>query len=255
MGIKKVNTAIRVAELDTLSDAIVRRYAAYSAELSTDTYLADTMATIETQSEELTAAILQSTALSNLEAADKVRDEYIRQLAKSLEGYASLPIETLSAPGERLKNIFNVYGRSMTKENYATESSHIASLLQDFKTDEAQADIAALQGISEIVEGLTAAQEAFNVANDEYKHAISNRSVSATTIKKSLVQSLNAKLIPYLTAMVLANSTTYGSFAADVETEIQKANEIVVKRAKANEEGDEDAEDYTTDEAGEPLDA
>ncbi|MDE5898310.1 MAG: hypothetical protein K2H09_03475 [Treponemataceae bacterium] len=55
---------------------------------------------------------------------------------------------------------------------------------------------------------------------------------SASSLKKLLVGVINDKLVPYLSAMALANASVYSRFAAKAEEEISRANETVARRGK-----------------------
>lgn len=48
----------------------------------------------------------------------------------------------------------------------------------------------------------------------------------------SITTAINDKLIPYITAMKMANSAVYADFATKAEGEIKRVNEIVLRRGK-----------------------
>lgn len=89
-----------------------------------------------------------------------------------------------------------------------------------------------LDGIKEILEQIRSAQDAFVKASDEYNAASTVKTESASSLKKPLLSAINDKLIPYITAMQMANSAVYGDFAAKAEGEIKRVNEIVLRRGK-----------------------
>ena len=76
------------------------------------------------------------------------------------------------------------------------------------------------------------AQDAFVKASDEYTAASSAKGESASSVKKPLVSAINDRLVPYLTAMAMANGTVYGDFALKAEKEISRVNETVSRRGK-----------------------
>lgn len=229
----KVKTAIRVTELDTLSDVLVRLHKDASAEgsaLAKDANLAAIMADVEKLSADITTAIKSDKSSSSLDEADGVRDELIRNLGDALTGYAAIPVAAKKAAAQNLLAVFNKYGKQITQKNFAEESSLIESLLEDFATESLKADVAALDGVGELISELRAAQDSFNRANDEYARANVNRGESATSIKKSLISVLNDNLVPYLSAV--ASLAGYKDFAAQCEAEIAKANAAVSGRIK-----------------------
>lgn len=225
----KVISKIRVTEVDGLSDALVRLYKADEG-VSSDVFLKSVMDEIEKLSVSITTAIKKDKVLSNLEEADGVRDEAVKNLSTLLDGYEVFPVAAKKEAALKLKSIFDKYGKSITTANYVSESSLIESLLEDFsKEDEA---VSLLDGVKEILEQIRSAQDAFAKASDEYNAASSVKTESASSLKKPLLSLINDKLIPYITAMQMANSALYGDFATKAEGEIKHVNEIVLRRGK-----------------------
>ncbi|MGN0728679.1 DUF6261 family protein [Treponema sp.] len=228
---KKVLTKARVTEVDALSDALVRLYRADTG-IAEDAFLKAVMAEVETLSAQLTSAIRQDKVLSTLEEADSVRDEAVKSLGTLLDGYAAIPIASKKEAAEKLRAVFAKYGKSITQANYASESSLIESLLEDFGKSEAQESAKALEGVAEILGQIRTAQDAFAKASDEYTAASSVKTESASSLKKPLVSAINDRLVPYIAAMTMANSSLYGDFAAKAEMEISRVNETVSRRGK-----------------------
>lgn len=86
---KKINSNMRVAELDTLSDVLIRMYKDSSAAenaLSKDTNLSLIMAEVEKLSADITTAIKSDRVSSTLDEADIARDGIIRNLGDALTG-------------------------------------------------------------------------------------------------------------------------------------------------------------------------
>lgn len=232
MNKAKVN--LRVSELDTLSDTIVRVYKDAvkdeNGSLSKDANLSAMMSEVESLSAKLTTAIKADKATSTLDEADIARDEVVRNIADALSGYAAIPIAAKKTAAQNLLKIFGKYGKQMTSKNYAEESSLIESLLEDFSSAEAKTDIEALDGIADLVSSLRTAQDNFNKAGDSYTSAKTGRGESATAVKKSLLDVMNNRLVPYLTAVAVLPD--YKDFAAKVASEIDKANAAVGARKK-----------------------
>ena len=116
---KKIRTTVRVTELDTISDIIIRLYKADSS-IAGDDYLKSTMA---------------EKIASTLDEADVKRDEIIRSLGTLLNGYAVIPIAEKKAAAEKLLAVFDKY-KGITAESYANESSFIESMLKDYAASE-----------------------------------------------------------------------------------------------------------------------
>lgn len=224
----KVISKVRVTEVDGLSDALVRLYKADEG-VSSDVFLKGVMDEVEKLSVSITTAIKKDKVLSNLEEADGVRDEAVKNLSTLLDGYEVFPVAAKKEAAKKLKAVFDKYGKSITTANYVSESSLIESLLEDFSKEEA---VSLLDGIKEILEQIRSAQDAFVKASDEYNAASTVKTESASSLKKPLLSAINDKFIPYITAMQMANSALYGDFATKAEGEIKRVNEIVSRRGK-----------------------
>ena len=236
---KKINSSLRVTELDTLSDVLVRLYKDSSSgesAISKDANLSGIMSEVEKLSAEITTAIKKDKVSASFDEADIARDEIIRNLGDALTGYAAIPIEAKKSAAQKLLSTFGKYGKQITSKNYAEESSLIESLLEDFAADSLKTDVAALAGVGDLLDSLRSAQDSFNKANDEYTAANVGKGDSATSVKKTLLAALNYKLVPYLTAVSALDS--YKTFVSKCEAEITKANATVSTRAKTAAKGE-----------------
>ncbi|PBC75251.1 DUF6261 family protein [Fibrobacter intestinalis] len=139
---------------------------------------------------------------------------------------------------QKLNAIFAKYGKSIVSASYAAESSLIESLLADFDKDEAKESAKALDGVPEILSQIREAQDAFYRVSDEYTAANAVKANSATSFKKPLMPLINEKLVPYLTAMKMANEAVFGYFHANAEKEIARINETVSRRSVKLEKAD-----------------
>lgn len=236
---KKLSSHLRVTELDTTADAIVRIFKADQT-ASKDEFLKTTIAEIEDLSAKITTAIKAAKAVSPLEAANARRNEIIRSLGALLNGYAAFPADEKKAAASSLLAVFGKY-KGITGESYANESSLIESMLEDFSAEGLADAIKSLDGVSDYITSLRAEQNEFNRANDELTAANSNKSDSASAIKKPLLTVINEKLVPYVTAMSMANASVYADFDTKAGAEIEKANASASKRRKsATKEEDSD---------------
>ena len=229
----KLSTIARVTEVDDASDQLVTLYEK-TTEVSNDAFLKGVFDEMRALSNQITEAIRRDKAESDLAEADTVRDEKIRQLSNIITGYASMPIETLANSGLALKGVFDRYGVEIAKENYASESSLIESLLLDFSADGLRNDVEALQGVPETLAALRSAQDAFNQARLSYDEAKSHdrATTSASEIKRRLLNCINGKMVAYLSAMAMSAPATYGELARLADEEIARINAIVSSRGK-----------------------
>lgn len=228
----RLNAKARVSEVDGFSDTLVRLYKADSA-AQTDAFLKTEMAELESLSDKITAAILQDKAVSNLDEADSARDEAIRNLGALISGYAVFPLEEKKNAALSLKSIYDKYQKSgILGATYTAESSMIESMLGDFGTAEAVANIEKLDGVSDLVSKVRSAQDAFTAANDAFTKSKSAKGESASSLKKPLLSSINDKIIPYLNTMAMVGNTALSGFSKNVEAEVNRLNSTVGARSK-----------------------
>lgn len=228
----KLRSQIRNAEVDGLSDTLVRLFKADEGAQS-DAFLKTAMAELETLSAQITTAILQDKVLSTLEAADGTRDEAIRTLGTVLAGYAVFPIAAKKELALPLKAVYDKYAKAgITGASYTSESSMTESMLEDFAAANLADNIAGLEGVPEAIAAIRTAQDAFTQANDEYVRASASKGASASSYNKPIVALINEKLVPYLGAMVIAGNAAVSDFARGVAAEIDRMNEAIAKRTK-----------------------
>lgn len=228
----KLNAKARITEVDGFSDAVIRIFGA-DAKAQEDAFLKSQIAELTVLSDAITAAILQDKAVSNLDEADSSRDEAIKNLGALLSGYAVFPLEEKKAAALSLKAVYDKYAKSgILSASYISESSMIESLLGDFSSEEAVASIEKLDGISEMVAAVRAAQDDFTAANDAFVKAEGSRGASASSYKKPILSVINDKIVPYLNTMAVVGNTAVAEFARGVESEISRVNETVAKRGK-----------------------
>lgn len=227
----KINAKIRIADLDGLSDSIVRIYKADSA-VQSDAFLKGAFSELETLSAQITTAILQDKTVSTLDEADSARDEVLRNLGAVLAGYASFPVADKKAAGIFLKSIYDKYIKAgIIKAAYNAESSMIESLIGDFSGAEALANIEKLDGIDVLLEQLRSAQDSFTAANDDYVKSVASKGVSATSLKKPLLSVMNDKIVSYLNLM--QGNEALAEFSKSVEKEISRVNDSLQKKEKS----------------------
>ena len=146
-------------------------------------FLKGVMDEIEKLSVAITTAIKKDKVLSNLEEADIVRDEAVKNLSTLLDGYEVFPVAAKKEAAQKLKTVFDKYRKSIITANYVSESSLIESLLEDFSKEEEAVSL--LDGIKEILEQIRSAQDAFVKASDEYNAASTVKTESASSLKKA----------------------------------------------------------------------
>lgn len=203
-----------------------------SDDWSADVHLSSIMVTMESKSAEMTTATNRSKAESDLEQKDEVRDNNVRSLHYLILGAIHHPTPSIVAAGQAVNKVFEKYGMSMISENYASETSLITSMLEDFTAADLQAPIAAISGFQETLSTLQTSQTAFEQARIAYETEKNKEGKlsCATDIKAALLKVINEQLVVYLRAMVQVDEATYGEFAGVVATIINDNNETVKRR-------------------------
>ena len=225
---KRVKFDSRIDDVDTISDALLRLYKDKIAQnkdgkIAADQNKAEIMAEIEDLSARITSAshrVKKSTSLKN---ENTVRDTLVRQLEKILIGYANSPLENLSVPAKKLLSAFNKYGVAILRERQLRKSSLIASMLDGL--DPLKDEIAALPGVFEVIKSLHEAQNTFNSLVDTYAAVKSEKGESASELKSKLLDAINEKLVPYMTAMSKLNK----EFA-----ELEAKYDVIISQAKTS---------------------
>lgn len=228
---KKLHSKVRVTELGDVSNRLVELYKK-TENLESNEFLKKSFLELENKGNAITEAVKKTKVISFLEEADKKRDKSIRILDKLLKGYEAIPVEDLKYHGEKLASIFKKYGVKILEENYSSQSNLIDSLLLDFASNEIKESIKALPGISEAIQNIKKAQSEFAKVRSEYERSLSSNSLisTASSLKKPLLDLINKKLIPYLSAMKIANEENYFSFIGEVSQIIESSNETIKMR-------------------------
>lgn len=234
---KVLNYKARVTEVGEVGNQLVALYKR-TATVQDEVFLGTLFQQIEAQTNALTEAVNKGIINSKLEEADAKRDDAFRVLGKLLDAYKVFPDAATKASGEKVSAVFNRYGLKITNESYLNETNLIDALLMDFQAAEIKSAIDGLAGVKDAVSTLSAAQEEFRSVQNTYQDdkAKHNTTESASTLRKPLLDLINKQLMPYLTALQMANKEKYAAFVQSVETIFDNANRSIKGRsAKATD--------------------
>lgn len=226
---KKLSTKVRVNEVSNIALRFIDTYATNPIN---DPHLLGFIDELRTLNQELVEAINPDFTRSNLEALDDVRDGYWADLFRALEGYSCLPIEPLRSSGRALFQIIQKFGRAANKKSYAEESTDIEAVLLDLSAPAVAAQVHALAGIPELINLLRQAQNDFHQAQMDFNQAHireANRP-SASTLKYQLINLINARFLPYLSAMQSVSPQTFDTFCSAIDGIITEMNGNVLRR-------------------------
>lgn len=234
--IEKIIFNSRTTEIDAASMRMIGAFK--NTSLNSDAHLSSMVTDLETHSALLTAAINRSKAESELDVKDSDRDQQVRALFYLVKGFVYHPQSEVKSAAETVEKVLTHYGLEITGESYSTESSLIASLLDDLSKQKIQTAIALLPGCAEVITALQAAQTEFETTRIAFEEEKAQESTeqNATTIKKSVVGIINERIVVYMRAMEVVDEPVYGAFARTIATIIAENNEVVKKRRNKAEE-------------------
>ena len=233
--VAKVNGKVRTTELDALSDAMEREYAAACAGGATtvgkDAVLKAQFGQLADLSSRNTTAIKQDAVVSTLDEADSARDSATRDLFTLAGGYTASPFAEVKSAAVGVCAVLEKYGRGMTGKSYADQTALTESLLEDLGAEKVAAQVKVLSGVAELVAQLREAQDAFAAAHDGYVRAKAGKGESASSLKKPIVSLINDNIVPYLN--IVAAMDGYAAFVAAVAGNIKSTNDTVARRTAA----------------------
>lgn len=227
----KLMTNARTTEVDETSDRLLVLYNEEPA-LAEEPFLKPTFSEMKTLSDDITEAIKRDRVLSEMEDADAEVETKVRALNAVLKGYSAMPMEQYSTAGEALYDVMAKYKLKILRLNYAEQSSNIEAMLMDYSAPELKPHIDALPGVSEAIANVRDAQTNFTAKRVAYDKAIALNAakVSASDLKKPLLELINSRLIPYLVAVKMADPDKYTHFADAVAQAIETTNATIRRR-------------------------
>lgn len=227
MNIKKLKTGTRVAIVASAAREIGIAFA-NDAQIHQNSDLVGIMGDISLQETAINVVINQQNTFTVQDAKDGVRDSIIRNLAKAIAGYKSIPVESIRSAALELDAVFASFGVSIADEAYVLESGQINAFLPKATTPAMKEKTKLLPGIDELLNSLAAAQADFEKSYVAYEEALADKKEASTAsaLKPALVETINGKLVILLRAVAMLNSDLYGRFATVVGQIIERANSV-----------------------------
>ncbi len=226
----KVTANITVKEMLTLSGLALSTFHDATA-FAKDEMFSSVFGEIDTLDKKLEKTFASVKVSLSLEKADEARDEAIRNLYAILQGYAAMPNEKKAA-AHKILAALAPYGLKIVTESYAMESASIRGLLNVLDADTLKADIALLDGVSDVIKALREAEQELLEAGKTSIKASNEKNDSSYKVKKQLLDVFNSKLVPYLSGCAAIKPEKYAAFAADIGKLIDRANDSVSARTK-----------------------
>jgi hypothetical protein len=237
--IEKIKVNSRITEIHGTARTLSTSY--QQSGLTADPFLMGIFAKLDPKTTELGEAIDRSKAESILAEKDDVRDEAVRAVGYLVQGYLYYPKESVRNAAIAVKAVFDKYGFSVTKESYVSESSHIVSMLSDFAAPDIVAALTELKGVDQNIASLQSAEDDFETTRAQYaeEEAEEATKVSATVLKKEVVEIINDDLVQFLRSGERFQPDMYGTFARTIDQIIDDNNEQVKKRGNKDKPEEE----------------
>lgn len=227
MNVSSLKVHVKVSEIHSIAGQI--SLAISNAAMSSDGNLTTILDALQTKTDEMTKSVNHSKVESDLAEKDEQRDFIVRGVSSSLQSAQFSFDENVKKASEKVSIIFDKYGVAMVGESYAVESSLIKAFLQDISADEVQSAIQAIPFLPDLIERLEASQNTFDEAENAWNITKSTESVSATSIKKELLNIINNQIVTYLTALSAVNPA-YKDIASEVDEIIKTANRNIHRK-------------------------
>ena len=228
--ISKVKGSIQIGEFAHLAQNFSVWYNEYP-EAQKDRFWKSINEELSERTSRLVTAFKKDKTVSGLQNSDAVRDEQLSALFASVDGYKKLPIQKKADAAKLICSILEKY-RGITRFDFATESTQIASLLEDLSAPEITAALKELDGVGEIVESLRAAEDNFLAEEKALTIGKTEGGQTASELRKQLLSTVNDKFIPYLNVAILLDETLYGDIVRKVSLEVNEVNSKIAQRAK-----------------------
>lgn len=177
---------------------------------------------------QLTTAINRELIRSQMKAADEVRMLSMKKIDALLTSTA-LQANSSSAAAVKLKSVFDRYYSHLLSASYAKKNSQIASLIEDFETDEMQELLRSVLFLGTVFDELKVGQADCMEKRSDYTVAIGERKTmdNASTVKRQVLQIINNELLPYQQSMQEHKSGEFEVISRTVQSIVDHANQTV----------------------------
>ena len=188
--------------------------------------------------------ISQKSFLSDeIAVTDKLRDDLLRGLRKTVESMAALPVATLADAAKVVAQNIKDYNIDPTGQ-LDKETGLLQNLVSDRKG--ANADKVATLGLTEVVEQLDAANEKVNQLIEERNDAYALREVGAMRAARLKVDDAYRKLVQVINAFILVEGEAdYKSFVDKQNESIKRYKQQVLGQTSGGKKPDEGGDEPT----------
>ncbi len=229
---KKLVTAAKISEVDSVSDKSVLLYND-DPQLQDDAHLKSIIGEVSEVSDQITEAVKRNQVVSNMEEVDMQVESDARTLKTITKGYAAMPDEKISAAAKIVMAVIDKFNYSMFKLPMDQQAPTVDAMIMDLSAEEVKANMALLPTVPDVFAKFIQSQTNFKNKNKEYLQAYADDKdmLSASDLRKQLLQLINGKLVVYLTSAVMMNPEKYRSYVTELEKAIEDVNTQVRLRA------------------------
>ena len=206
-----------------------------------DDYLTNATSEFHTLTVRMTES-MNLRVLSDYADLDRSRRDSLRSLFLFLHSFRKSPESEAKANALTVLEVFNRYGTRMLKKGVDGLTGLINALLADLASDEAQAAIALVPGLTERIEALRNAAQAFSASRLDYQQRRSALSNIEKTreLKRAIEDRINTVFLPYFAMKSKSEGGEFTTLYQNLVEMVTEANSLVKLRremAKARREG------------------
>lgn len=231
--IGKIATNSKVTETNGTANEILNVSEEFKIE---DPFLNGVTNKLGTKNAILQDAIKYSKAVSDLADGDGDRDMSLISFNHLLLAFNNHPIEEIKVATNTVKNVFDKYTTSITKESYIVQSSLANSLINDLQKQEIMEAMNKIPTCTDLFNRIVQTQRDFekSLTNYEILSSKDKEVISAYKLKAEVIQIINEELVVYLNGIVLSQPEKYSNLCAAIEKAINRNNKAVKNRKNNN---------------------
>ena len=207
-----------------------------------DAHLKSIIGEVSQVSDQVTEAVKRNQVVSDMEEVDMQVESDARTLKTIVKGYAVMPDEKISTSAKIVMAVIDKFNYNMIKLSMDQQPPTVDAMIMDLSAEDVKANIALLPTVPDVFAKLVQSQTNFKNKNKEYLQAYASDKdmLSASDLRKQLLQLINGKLLVYLTSAVMMNPEKYRSYVVELEKAIEDVNLQVRMRADRKKKRGED---------------
>ena len=229
---KKVSTSAKISEVDSVSDKSILLYND-DPQLQDDANLKSIIDEVSEVSDQITESVKRDRVVSDMEEVDMQVEQDARTLKTIVKGYAAMPDEKFATAAKAVLTVIEKFNFNLFKLSMDQQAPTVDALIMDLSAQDMKENMTLLPTVPEVFAKFVQSQTNFKNKNKEYLQAYADDKdmLSASDLRKQLLQLINGKLVVYLTSAVMMNPEKYRSYVTELEKAIEDVNTQVRIRA------------------------